>query len=135
TGFSAIVTWPVASTKRRNWALVTSVSSIQKPFTRTRWAGFSSGQPRSESVPIVNSPPGIQTMPGEPSVGVDAGLRLQVTRANVPPKEAAASKVSRTHLGRPRFAGPGASARTGSRAGLLVRAVSRAFLGEVRFME
>ena len=32
-------------------------------ITRTRWAGFSSGQPRSESVPIVNSPPGIQTMP------------------------------------------------------------------------
>jgi len=47
-----------------NWALVTSVSSIQKPSTRTRWAGFSSAQPSSESVPMVNSPPGTQTIPG-----------------------------------------------------------------------
>src|SRR5271165_3015841 len=67
TGFSAVVTWPVASTNWRNWALVTSVSSIQKPSTRTRWAGFSSAQPRSESVPIVNSPPGTQTIPGRAS--------------------------------------------------------------------
>src|SRR5262249_46857535 len=64
TGFSAVVTYPVASTNRRNWALVTSVSSAQKPFTRTRWAGFSSGQARGEAVPLVNSPAGGQDMPG-----------------------------------------------------------------------
>ncbi len=63
-GCSAVVTYPVAATNAWNWALVTSVRSIQKPSTRTRCAGVSSGQARSESVPIVNSPPGIQTIPG-----------------------------------------------------------------------
>ena len=40
---SARVTWPVALTNFRNWALVTAVRSIQKPSTTTRWAGASSG--------------------------------------------------------------------------------------------
>ncbi len=61
---SAVVTYPVASTNARNCAFVTSVASIQKPSTRTRFAGRSSGRPSGPSQPIVNSPPGTHTIPG-----------------------------------------------------------------------
>jgi hypothetical protein len=64
---SAVVTYPVASTNAANWALVTSVASIQKPSTRTRWGGNSSERESSKSPPIVNSPPGIHTMPARAS--------------------------------------------------------------------
>src|SRR6185436_17442745 len=67
--FSAVVTYWVASTDFRNWALVTSVSSIQNPPTRTAWAGLSAASASGELVPIVNSPPGIQTIPGCFSAG------------------------------------------------------------------
>ncbi len=40
---SGTVTYPVASTNRRNSALVTGCRSIQKPSTVTRWTGLSSG--------------------------------------------------------------------------------------------
>ncbi len=68
-GFSAVVTWPVAPTKARNCAFVTGVSSIQKPSTRTRCAGRSSSRDLGESLPMENSPAGIQTMPGGASRG------------------------------------------------------------------
>src|SRR6185503_1143418 len=47
-----------------NSSLVTTCSSIQKPSTSTRWAGRSLGC--SAALPIVNLPPGIQTMPAGP---------------------------------------------------------------------
>src|SRR5215203_2700679 len=52
----------MASTKRENWALVTSVLSAQKPSTLTLWTGRASPKLPS-SLPIWNSPPGIHTMP------------------------------------------------------------------------
>ena len=52
----------MASTNLANWALVTSVLSIQKAEIRTRWKGRASGVVGS-SQPIQNSPPGIQTIP------------------------------------------------------------------------
>ena len=60
---------------------------FRKPSTRTRWAGFSSGQPRSESVPMVNSPPGTQVMPGGAAGGafhnfVPANAAANATRAS-----------------------------------------------------
>src|SRR5262249_36747460 len=65
--FSAVVTYPVASTNLRNWAFVTSVSSIQNPSTFTRCAGRSFAGPFSE--PMANSPAGIQIMPCEEACG------------------------------------------------------------------
>lgn len=59
---SAVVTWPVASTKRRNSVLVTVVASIQKPSMRTRCGGCSSARANAPTLPLVNSPPAIQTM-------------------------------------------------------------------------
>ena len=70
-------------------------SSIQKPSTRTRCAGPPSGQPRSESVPIVNSPPPTHTIPGGPSAG-DCASRLRRTRAKLTPKVPMPSAASRS---------------------------------------
>ena len=64
---SAVVTYPVAFTNLANCPLVTSVASIQKPSTRTRCGGRSAGQASAASQPMVNSPPGTQTIPGGPS--------------------------------------------------------------------
>lgn len=61
-GRSAVVTYPAASTNRRNRAFVTSASSTHSPPTRTRWAGRSAAGPASE--PMTNSPPATHTMPG-----------------------------------------------------------------------
>src|SRR5271165_4622082 len=61
---SAVVTYPVASTNFENSALVTSCSSIQKPWTSTRWAGRSFGKLSLSLVPIRNAPLGIQTIAG-----------------------------------------------------------------------
>src|SRR5262245_10331505 len=55
--FSAVVTYPVASTNFRNAELVTSVSSIQKPSTRTLCAGCSVCGSLRSLEPIMNSPP------------------------------------------------------------------------------
>lgn len=38
--------------------------SMKNEATRTRWAGFSLGNAPAASLPMVNSPPGIATMPG-----------------------------------------------------------------------
>src|SRR5688572_26928716 len=45
--FSAVVMYPVASTKFLNCAFVTSVSSIQDPSSLTLCCGYSSGFPSS----------------------------------------------------------------------------------------
>jgi hypothetical protein len=68
-----VVTYPVALTNSANCPLVTSVTSIQKPSTRTRWSGFSSGRASESVLPIVNSPPGIQTMPAGLSAAIGTG--------------------------------------------------------------
>ena len=73
---------------------------MKNPFTRTRCAGFSSGQPRAESVPIVNSSPGIQTMPGGQSTG-DPERFTHCTIPNVMPNPApqrSNSKSGRDHF-------------------------------------
>src|SRR5688572_6552235 len=49
--FSAVVMYPVASTKFLNCAFVTSVSSIQNPSTLTLCCGYSSGFPSSLDPP------------------------------------------------------------------------------------
>ena len=73
SGFlSAVVTYPVAATNARNSALVTSAASIQKPSSRTVWAGCSFRWPVSPSVPMTNSPPGTHTIPGGGSAGRSA---------------------------------------------------------------
>ena len=54
-----------------------------------------SGQPRSESVPIVNSPPPTHTIPGGPSAG-DCASRLRPTRAKLTPKVPMPSAASRS---------------------------------------
>ena len=45
--------------------MVTGVTSIQNPSTSTRWGGFSLLNAMASSFPMVNSPPEIQTIPGE----------------------------------------------------------------------
>src|SRR5215470_3470358 len=92
---SATVTYPVASTKRANCSLVTSVASIQNPSTETRWTGSASAielaPPHSVSpdsvaivtastLPIENSPPGIQTIPA--GAGAGAGAAFGMVGAN-----------------------------------------------------
>ncbi len=71
---SAVVTWPVASTKARNCALVTSVSSIQNGGILTRWAGRSAGHASRESDPIMKTPPGSATMPVMDGPGSDGAV-------------------------------------------------------------
>jgi hypothetical protein len=75
----------VAATKRANSALVTSVRSIQKPSTCTRWMGRASGPSRGSSAPIENSPPGIHTIPaGAGPGGVEASSTVGANPAGVP---------------------------------------------------
>ena len=54
--------WAVAFANAAYPALLTSVSSIQKPSTHTRWRGFASFASAS-SEPIQKQPPGTQAMP------------------------------------------------------------------------
>ena len=76
----------------RNCALVTSVRSSQNPPTRTRCAGLSSGQADSASLPMVNSPPEIQAMPG------GAGSALQCGSRHTPRRTPSARRRSRPSL-------------------------------------
>ena len=62
-GRSARVTYPVALTNCSNCAFVTSVRSSQNPSSETRCRGSSSASTSAPVPPIVNVPPGIQTMP------------------------------------------------------------------------
>src|SRR5687768_10201371 len=70
---SAIVTYFVASTKRANCLLVTSVASIQNPPTST-WCGGWASENRGSSDPIQNRPPGTQTMPSGAGPGGATGF-------------------------------------------------------------
>jgi hypothetical protein len=58
TARSAVVTWPVATTKARNCAFVTSVRSIQNAAIATSRAGNSSGRASASlrDAPIRNTP-------------------------------------------------------------------------------
>ncbi len=92
--FSASVTYPVASTNFLNWALVTSVTSIQKPLITTACAGASSACFSSAlASPIVNSPPGIQAIPAWSEAGMRGGSRRARTTKGVTIRTAAARTI------------------------------------------
>jgi hypothetical protein len=58
-----------------NCRLVTSVTSIQKAFNRTRCIGRSSARASESTLPIEKSPAGIKTMPtGAGCVEIGAGI-------------------------------------------------------------